>query len=96
MPIESPEELQNYLVERLGVQTTQARTVALASTFVNKRFRGGGREVVIFLRNLPPGQMQGLLSEFGYPRIVYDHIYSPSQDRCLPRDNVCCADYSQS
>jgi hypothetical protein len=49
--------------------------------------------VATFWRELSSPQRQALLHEFDDPEIVYDHIYSPDIDDCVPKDNDCCARY---
>jgi hypothetical protein len=93
MPIETQEAFQNYIVEVLRYNPAAARTIALSARFHDGRFRGGDQYVVTFLRELPRPQLEALLYEFGNPEIVYDHIYSPADDDCRPKDNDCCARY---
>jgi hypothetical protein len=92
MPVGSQQELASYIVEVLLYDPPAARRIAASASFVNKRFRGGGTEFVLFLDELGVGQFRRLMREFGYPRILWDHIPGPD-GRCRPHDNTCCADY---
>lgn len=93
MPIETQDALENYIVQVLRYNPAAARTIAQSATFDAGRFRGGDRIVVTFLRELSPPQLAALVREFDDPEILYDHIYSPAIDGCVPKDNFCCARY---